>query len=164
MADENTPDVEGQPEGDEDISWEDAFREMAEAQQGDEGDPDEGPVHEAAPPPPPEPAPAAASSPQPSSTAVAQALDSQGEVDIEFLLDIALDVTVEVGRCKMLVNELLQLQQGSVIPLEKMVGEPFEVYVNRKLMAFGEVVVVNEKFGIRLTDIIDPKERIQQLA
>jgi len=71
---------------------------------------------------------------------------------------------VEVGRTKMLVNDLLQLQQGSVIDLEKMVGEPFEVYVNKKLMAYGEVVVVNEKFGIRLTDIIDPKERIQQLG
>jgi flagellar motor switch protein FliN/FliY len=85
-------------------------------------------------------------------------------VDMDFLLDVPLEVTVEVGRTKMLVNDLLQLQQGSVIDLEKMVGEPFEVYVNKKLMAYGEVVVVNEKFGIRLTDIIDPKERIQQLG
>lgn len=153
MVDENTPENE-EVQDDEDVSWEDAFREMAEA--SEEGEASSEPVHEAAV--------ANAEEPPAEAQQAAAAAQGEGAVDIDFLLDISLDVTVEVGRCKMLVNELLQLQQGSVIPMDKMVGEPFEVYVNRKLMAFGEVVVVNEKFGIRLTDILDPKERIQQLA
>ncbi len=85
-------------------------------------------------------------------------------LDLEFLLDIPLQVRVEIGRTKMLVNDLLQLGQGSVIELQKLVGEPFEVFVNDKLVARGEVVVVNERFGVRLTDIISPMERIQQLG
>jgi flagellar motor switch protein FliN/FliY len=88
----------------------------------------------------------------------------ESPIDIEFLLDIPLQVRVEVGRCKMMINDLLQLGQGSVIELQKLVGEPFEVLVNEKLVARGEVVVVNERFGVRLTDIISPMERIQQLA
>jgi flagellar motor switch protein FliN/FliY len=83
--------------------------------------------------------------------------------NIEFILDIPLRVSVELGRTKMLVNDLLQLGQGSVIELQKLAGEPMEVYVNDKLIARGEVVVVNEKFGVRLTDIISPQERIEQL-
>jgi flagellar motor switch protein FliN/FliY len=83
--------------------------------------------------------------------------------DIEFLLDIPLVVTVELGRTKMLINDLLQLGQGSVIELDKLAGEPMEILVNNKLVARGEVVVVNEKFGIRLTDIISPAERLKQL-
>lgn len=85
-------------------------------------------------------------------------------LDLEFLLDIPLEVSVEIGRTKMLINDLLQLGQGSVIELQKLVGEPFEVLVNSKLVARGEVVVVNERFGVRLTDIISPMERIQQLG
>lgn len=83
--------------------------------------------------------------------------------NLDFILDIPLTVTVELGRTKMLINDLLQLGQGSVIELAKLVGEPLEVLVNDKLVARGEVVVVNEKFGIRLTDIISPMERIEQL-
>ncbi len=83
---------------------------------------------------------------------------------IDFILDIPLEVTVELGRCKMVINDLLQLGQGSVIELSKLVGEPLEILVNHKLVARGEVVVVNEKFGIRLTDIISPMERIEQLT
>ena len=83
--------------------------------------------------------------------------------DIDFLLDIPLVVTVELGRTKMLINDLLQLGQGSVIELEKLAGEPMEILINGKLVARGEVVVVNEKFGIRLTDIISPTERLKQL-
>jgi flagellar motor switch protein FliN/FliY len=86
-----------------------------------------------------------------------------GEKDIDFLLDIPLEVTVELGRTRMLVQELLQLGQGSVIELEKLAGEPMEILVNNKLIARGEVVVVNEKFGVRLTDIISPAERVRQL-
>jgi flagellar motor switch protein FliN/FliY len=83
--------------------------------------------------------------------------------NIDFILDIPLRVSVELGRTKMLVSDLLQLGQGSVIELAKLAGEPMEIYVNDKLIARGEVVVVNEKFGVRLTDIISPQERIEQL-
>ena len=83
---------------------------------------------------------------------------------LDLILDIPLTVAVELGRSKMLINELLQLGQGSVIELTKLVGEPLEVLVNQKLVARGEVVVVNEKFGVRLTDIVSPMERVQSLA
>lgn len=82
---------------------------------------------------------------------------------LDFILDIPLKVTVELGRTKMAIREILQLAQGSVVELTKFAGEPLEVLVNDKLIARGEVVVVNEKFGIRLTDIISPVERIEQL-
>lgn len=82
---------------------------------------------------------------------------------LDFILDIPLKVTVELGRTKMLIRDILQLAQGSVVELAKFAGEPLEVLVNDKLVARGEVVVVNEKFGIRLTDIISPVERIEQL-
>lgn len=82
---------------------------------------------------------------------------------LDFILDIPLKVTVELGRTKMPIREILQLGQGSVVELTKFAGEPLEVLVNDKLVARGEVVVVNEKFGIRLTDIISPVERIEQL-
>lgn len=82
---------------------------------------------------------------------------------LDFILDIPLQVTVELGRTQMLVNDLLQLGQGSVVELSKIAGEPMEVLVNQKLIARGEVVVVNEKFGIRLTDVITPLERVEQL-
>jgi flagellar motor switch protein FliN/FliY len=84
--------------------------------------------------------------------------------DLDFILDIPLEVSVELGRAKMLINDLLQLGQGSVIELNKLAGEPLEILVNRKLVARGEAVVVNEKFGVRLTDIISPMERVKQLA
>ena len=84
--------------------------------------------------------------------------------NLDLILDIPLTVTVELGRTKMLINDLLQLNQGSVVELTKLVGEPLEVLVNQKLVARGEVVVVNEKFGIRLTDIVSPLERVQSLA
>ncbi len=83
--------------------------------------------------------------------------------DIDFLLDIPLEVTVELGNTRMLIRDLLQLGQGSVVELEKLAGEPLEVLVNGKLVARGEVVVINEKFGVRLTDIISPVERIRNL-
>ncbi|MEO5971717.1 MAG: flagellar motor switch protein FliN [Bdellovibrionia bacterium] len=82
---------------------------------------------------------------------------------LDFILDIPLKLTVELGRSKMEIREVIQLAQGSVIELSKFVGEPLEVLVNDKLIARGEVVVVNEKFGVRITDIISPVERIEQL-
>ena len=83
--------------------------------------------------------------------------------NLNLILDIPLKVSVELGRTKMPVSELLNLTQGSVIELSKLAGEPMEVYVNDKLIARGEAVVVNEKFGVRLTDIISPAERVEQL-
>lgn len=84
--------------------------------------------------------------------------------DLDFILDIPLDLTVELGRTRMLVNDLLQLGQGSIVELNKIAGEPLEIFINRKLVARGEVVVVNEKFGIRLTDIVSPLERVKSLG
>ena len=84
--------------------------------------------------------------------------------DIDFLLDIPLEVSVEVGRTKLLINDLLQLGRGSVIELNKVAGEPMEILINQKLIARGEVVVINEKFGVRLTDILSPMERVQKLV
>jgi flagellar motor switch protein FliN/FliY len=86
-----------------------------------------------------------------------------GGRDLGFLLDIPLSISVELGRTKMLINDLLQLGQGSVVELDKLAGEPMEIYVNNRLIARGEVVVVNEKFGVRLTDIVSQAERIKQL-
>jgi flagellar motor switch protein FliN/FliY len=83
--------------------------------------------------------------------------------NLTLIMDIPLRVAVELGRTKMVVNDLLNLGQGSVIELNKLAGEPMEVLVNDKLVARGEAVVVNEKFGVRLTDIISPTERVEQL-
>lgn len=83
--------------------------------------------------------------------------------NLTLIMDIPLRVAVELGRTKMVVNDLLNLGQGSVIELNKLAGEPMEVLVNDKLVARGEAVVVNEKFGVRLTDIISPSERVEQL-
>ncbi len=83
--------------------------------------------------------------------------------NLSLIMDIPLRVAVELGRTKMVVNDLLNLGQGSVIELNKLAGEPMEVLVNDKLVARGEAVVVNEKFGVRLTDIISPSERVEQL-
>ena len=89
--------------------------------------------------------------------------ETENTKNLELILDIPLRVTVELGRAKMVVSELLNLGQGSVIELNKLAGEPMEILVNDKLVARGEAVVVNEKFGVRLTDIISPKERVEQL-
>ena len=89
--------------------------------------------------------------------------DAGGGRNLQLIMDIPLRVTVELGRTKMPVSELLNLGQGSVVELSKLAGEPMEVLVNDKLIARGEAVVVNEKFGVRLTDIISKKERVEQL-
>jgi flagellar motor switch protein FliN len=84
--------------------------------------------------------------------------------NLDFILDIPMQVSVQLGSTKMLIRDLLQLGQGSVVELEKLAGEPLEVLVNHRLVARGEVVVVNEKFGIRLTDVVSAVERIQHLT
>ncbi len=83
--------------------------------------------------------------------------------DIDFILDIPVQLTVELGRTKIAIKNLLQLAQGSVVELDGLAGEPMDVLVNGCLIAQGEVVVVNDKFGIRLTDVITPSERIRKL-
>ena len=108
--------------------------------------------------PPPEREPVA---PQKSKSDAAADGGLTGKMD--FLLDIPLEISVELGRTKILINELLKLGQGSVLELSKLAGETLEILANRKLIARGEVVVVNEKYGIRLTEIISPSERIERL-
>ena len=87
----------------------------------------------------------------------------QGEVKLDVILDIPVTVAMEIGRTKLSIRNLLQLNQGSVVELDRLAGEPMDVLVNGTLVAHGEVVVVNEKFGIRLTDVISPAERIKNL-
>jgi len=91
------------------------------------------------------------------------ASDEDGSVNMEFVLDIPLEVTVELGRTKMLINDMLKLGQGSVIELTKLAGESLDILANQKPIARGEVVVVNEKYGVRLTEVISPMERIERL-
>ena len=84
-------------------------------------------------------------------------------MNMEFLLDIPLEVSVELGRTKMIINDMLKLGQGSVIELSKIAGESLEILANQKPIARGEVVVVNEKYGVRLTEVISPMERLEKL-
>ena len=89
--------------------------------------------------------------------------DVEGRPDLDVILDIPVNISMEVGRTPITIRNLLQLNQGSVIELDRLAGEPLDVLVNGTLIAHGEVVVVNEKFGIRMTDVISPAERIKKL-
>jgi flagellar motor switch protein FliN/FliY len=103
----------------------------------------------------------------PAAVAAAAAVSAAGgahrELNLEVVLDIPVTLSMEVGRTRISIRNLLQLNQGSVIELERAVSEPLDIFVNGTLIAHGEVVVVNEKFGIRLTDVISPAERIRKL-
>lgn len=88
---------------------------------------------------------------------------SGSEVNLDMILDVHVTLSMEVGRSRLPIRNLLQLNQGSVVELERAAGEPLDVYVNGTLIAHGEVVVVNEKFGVRLTDVVSPAERIRKL-
>lgn len=88
---------------------------------------------------------------------------SSREVNIDVILDVPVTLSMEVGRTRIPIRNLLQLNQGSVVELDRAAGEPLDVFVNGTLVAHGEVVVVNDKFGIRLTDVISPAERIRKL-
>ena len=117
---------------------------------------------------PPSAPPAPATTPKPAAifdklASPPVAAGSQQAQDIDLILDIPVQLTVELGRTKIPIRHILQLAQGSVIELDGLAGEPMDVLVNGCLIAQGEVVVVNEKFGIRLTDIITPTERIRKL-
>ena len=83
--------------------------------------------------------------------------------NLDFILDIPLQVSVELGRTKLLVKDILQLNQGAVVELTKLAGEPLDIFVNSKLVARGEAVVINEKFGVRLVDIVAPNERVEKI-
>lgn len=88
---------------------------------------------------------------------------ADGEVNLDVILDIPVTIAMEIGRTKINIRNLLQLNQGSVVELDRLAGEPLDVLVNGTLIAHGEVVVVNEKYGIRLTDVISPAERVKKL-
>ncbi len=90
--------------------------------------------------------------------------EGDDEINLDVILDVPVTVSMEIGHTKMNIRNLLQLNQGSVVELDRLAGEPLDVLVNGTLIAHGEVVVVNEKFGIRLTDIISPSERVRKLG
>jgi len=89
--------------------------------------------------------------------------DAGSDINLEMILDVPVTLSLEIGRTRMPIRNLLQLNQGSVIELERGAGEPLDVYVNGTLIAHGEVVVINDRFGMRLTDIVSPSERIRRL-
>ncbi len=97
------------------------------------------------------------------STALRGAAAEGGEVNLDMILDVPVTLAMEVGRTRISIRNLLQLNQGSVVELDRAAGEPLDVFVNGTLVAHGEVVVINEKFGIRLTDVISPAERVRKL-
>ncbi len=124
----------------------------------------------AATPPPSTPAPAPAAAPaataKPASQSVFKPLTggtSAAGTDIDLIMDVPVQLTVELGRTRLTIKSLLQLGQGSVVELDGLAGEPMDIFVNGYLIAQGEVVVVEDKYGIRLTDIITPSERINRL-
>ena len=88
---------------------------------------------------------------------------SKGDIDINFLFDVQLSIIVEVGRTQMLISDLLELEEQSIIELDSMVGQPLDIRANNLLVARGEVIVVNEKFAVRITDIISPDNRFEAL-
>lgn len=95
--------------------------------------------------------------------AAAAPVEHSGSPDLDVILDIPVQISMEVGSTSITIRNLLQLNQGSVIELDRLAGEPLDVLVNGTLIAHGEVVVVNDKFGIRMTDVISPSERIKKL-
>tara|TARA_B100000686_G_scaffold17479_1_gene16265 strand:+ start:104 stop:550 length:447 start_codon:yes stop_codon:yes gene_type:complete len=92
-----------------------------------------------------------------------EALQTKGDIDINFLFDVQLSIVVEVGRTQMLISDLLGLEEQSIIELDSMVGQPLDIRANNLLVARGEVIVVNEKFAVRITDIISPDNRFEAL-
>lgn len=90
--------------------------------------------------------------------------DKERSRELDFILDIPLEISVEIGRARMLIGDMLKLGQGSVIELNRLSGEPVDIFVNNKLIARGEVVISGEKFGVRIIDIISPSERVKRLV
>ena len=96
-------------------------------------------------------------------TRSADAVIAEGDVNLEVILEVPVTLSLEVGRTRIPIRNLLQLNQGSVVELDRAAGDPLDVFVNGTLVAHGEVVIVNDKFGIRLTDVVSPAERIRKL-
>ncbi|MBF0287409.1 MAG: flagellar motor switch protein FliN [SAR324 cluster bacterium] len=94
---------------------------------------------------------------------ISESPETDGAMDINFLLDVQLQISVEVGRCKMLIMDLLKLDAGHVVELQSLLGQPLDIRVNEKLVARGEIVVINDKFGVRITEIISPDDRFAAL-
>jgi flagellar motor switch protein FliN/FliY len=92
-----------------------------------------------------------------------EGVPAAGDANLEVILDIPVTIALEIGRTRISIRHLMQLNQGSVVELDRLAGEPLDVLVNGTLIAHGEVVVVNEKFGIRLTDVISAAERVKKL-
>ena len=156
MGDEMEPEAGSESQDPEDdISWDDVQEELDRAKEASGATDAPASAEEKTPDVPP--------SPDGGESAAATVNGGEENRNLEFILDIPLRLSVELGRTRMLVNDLLKLGQGSVIELTKLVGEPLDIMVNGKEIARGEVVVVNEKFGVRLTDIVNPLERVQQL-
>ncbi len=94
----------------------------------------------------------------------AETLEAGDDINLDVILDVPVTISMEIGRTQINIRNLLQLNQGSVVELDRLAGEPMDVLVNGTLVAHGEVVVVNDKFGIRLTDVISPAERVKRLT
>jgi flagellar motor switch protein FliN/FliY len=111
------------------------------------------------------PAESGSPSPEPGTDANAAKVGARSDkfIDINYLLDVNLQITVEVGRKQAYISQVLAYDHGSIVELEKLVGEPLDLLVNKKRVARGEVVVVNEKFAIKITEILDPKDRLAQV-
>ncbi|TAM11515.1 MAG: flagellar motor switch protein FliN [Nevskiaceae bacterium] len=101
--------------------------------------------------------------PQKFDNATAPAAGKDGGANLDLILDVSVTLSMEVGRTRIPIRNLLQLSQGSVVELERAAGEPLDIFVNGTLIAHGEVVTVNERFGVRLTDVVSPAERIRKL-
>jgi len=139
----------------EDLSaWGDALNEQAEAT--DEADPWGDALNEQAD------AESASAAPDLDALAASRG-DSKEKVDLDVLLDIPVTLQLEIGRTKVSIRNLLSYTQGSVVEMDRLAGEPLDLLVNGTLIAHGEVVVINDKFGVRLTDVISPQERIKKL-
>ena len=152
----------------DDLDWGDAFAEAAAG--GDSAAAkamDEGVVDEVTAENVIQQTPASPKQEAPAATFKDFAADLEGSghnTNLDFILEIPLEVSVELGRSKMQIKDLLQLGQGSVVELNKIAGEPADIYVNQKLLAKGEIVVMNDKFGVKLTEIISPADRVKSLA
>jgi flagellar motor switch protein FliN/FliY len=101
--------------------------------------------------------------PQSQPSASPESVIAEGDVNLEVILEVPVTLSLEVGRTRIPIRNLLQLNQGSVVELDRAAGDPLDVFVNGTLVAHGEVVIVNDKFGIRLTDVVSPAERIRKL-
>lgn len=142
----------------EEDPWASALAEQAESSSGaDEEDPWAAALNEQAES---ESAGAADNNVSPQSSTY---LDKKDKVDLDVVLDVPVTLALEIGRANVTIRNLLSYTQGSVIELERLAGEPLDVLVNGTLIAHGEVVVVNDKFGVRLTDVVSPIERIKKL-